>query len=99
MQDIQGRLWVKLISSEAFAQYMKFRGYTVRTLADAVDRENRKQGHTTSSRAIIGHLRSGKRDTCQPWTAISVEKCLEAPNGSLFVPRLSYVSRSRRTAA
>jgi hypothetical protein len=99
MQQEHGRLWVKLISPDALSQYMRFRGFTVRALAELVDRENAKKGHRTSSRAIIGHLRSGKRSTCQPWTASSIEKCLDAPAGSLFVPHLSHVSRISRTAA
>lgn len=99
MQEVHGRLWVKLISSAALAQYMSFRGFSVRTLAEAVDRENAKKGRETSSRAVIGHLRSGGRNTCQPWTASAIEKCLDAPAGSLFVPHLSHVSRPSRTAA
>jgi hypothetical protein len=97
---VEGRFWVRLISHEALAQYMGFRGETVRSLAEAVDRENMKSHKKeTSTRAIVGLLRSGKRDTCQPWTARSIEKCLQAPPGSLFVPKVSHVSRPQRTAA
>jgi DNA-binding Xre family transcriptional regulator len=74
---------VKLISSPALAQYMAHRGFTVRSLADRVG----------CSPALIGHLRSGKRDTCKPDTAKAIERCLDAPAGSLFVPRVSRVSQ------
>lgn len=79
----EGRFWVKLISRQALAQYMQHRGFTVRTLA----------GKVGCSHSLIGHLRSGKRSTCQPATAIAIEKALDAPVGSLFVPRVSTVSR------
>lgn len=80
---IDGRFDVKLISSRAFAEYMKHRGFTVRTLADRVG----------CSRSLIGHLRSGERDTCKPATARGIEKALDAPAGSLFIPKVSRVSR------
>lgn len=78
-----GRFWVKLISSEALAQYMEHRGLTVRGLAH-------KAG---VSPALVGHLRSGKRSTCLPANARAIEKSLSAPPGSLFVPQVSRVSR------
>lgn len=99
MAVIEGRLWVRLIDHRSLTRYMEFRGLTVRQLAQDVDRETRKHGHPTKSRAIIGHLRSGKRNTCQPWTAAAIETCLNTPPGSLFVPTVSHVSRPNRTAA
>jgi transcriptional regulator with XRE-family HTH domain len=78
-----GRFWVRLISADAFAQYMEHRDLTVRKLAH-------KAG---VSPALIGHLRSGKRNTCLPANARSIEKSLGAPPGSLFVPQVSRVSR------
>lgn len=102
----EARFWVKLISGDALAQYMGFRDHTVRSLAAEVDSEVRKMAKKhadvpaeISSRSIIGHLRSGKRTTCQWWTARAIEKCLNAPTGSLFVPQVSRVSRPQRTAA
>lgn len=83
MIRIEGRFEVKLISAEALAQYMTFRGFTVRSLADRVD----------ASRATIGHLRSGARRTCSPETAKRIERALDAPKGSLFVPSVSSVAR------
>jgi transcriptional regulator with XRE-family HTH domain len=83
------RFDVQLISTAAFREYMKHRGFTVRSLADRVG----------CSPALIGHLRSGKRHTCRPETARAVEKALDAPPGSLFVARLSTVQRERGRAA
>jgi transcriptional regulator with XRE-family HTH domain len=81
---------VRLISAAAFAAYMQHRGFTVRSLAA---RLGVKPGR-------IGHLRSGKRNTCPPQLARAIEKALDAPPGSLFVARLSTVHRERgRTAA
>lgn len=80
---IEGRFEVKLISSVALAQFMKHRGHTVRSLAAAVG----------CSRSLIGHLRSGERDTCHPDTAKKIERALDAPVGSLFVANVSHVAR------
>lgn len=104
MYQEEVRFWVRLISSDALAQYMQHRSETVRSLAAQVDlltakEAARRGGRGTSSRAVIGHLRSGNRNTCQPATAKAIEKCLGAPSGSLFVPQVSRVSRPMRTAA
>ena len=74
---------VKLISSQALAQYMTFRGHTVRSLAKRVNR----------SPSLIGHLRSGRRKTCDPNVAKLIERELQAPPGSLFVAKVLHVSR------
>lgn len=74
---------MKLISAVALAQYMQYRDVSVRDLAERVG----------CSRATIGHLRSGKRDYVRPEWAKAIEKSLDAPKGSLFVPVLSNVSR------
>ena len=79
-----GRLWVRLISRQALRDYMKFRSETNRSLAE-------KCGPGVG-RAIIGHLRSGERATCSTATARAIEKALNAPPGSLFVPEVSSVS-------
>lgn len=89
MNEYRGRFWVKLISAAALAQYMEHRGLTVRSLADRVG----------CSRALIGHLRSGERNTCRPATARKIEKCLDAPVGSLFVPQVSRVLQNAGRAA
>jgi hypothetical protein len=82
--DITGRFWVKLISAQAFAQYMQHRDFTVRSLAHRVG----------CSPALVGHLRSGQRNTCKPETARAIERALDAPAGSLFVPQVSRVARA-----
>lgn len=88
MIHIDGRFEVRLISSQAFAQYMKHRGQTVRSLADCAGGPH--------LRSTIGHLRSGKRKTCDPELARTIEKVLDAPRGSLFVPLISHVAREVR---
>ena len=74
---------MRLISSQALAQYMRYREASVRQLAAKVG----------CSPATIGHLRSGKRSYVNQEWARAIEKFLDAPKGSLFVPELSRVSR------
>jgi hypothetical protein len=89
---MEGRFDVRLISAEALAGYMKFRGdMSVRELAQLIG--------NPKARATIGHLRSGKRNTCKPETAHAIEKALNAPPGSLFVATVSIVQRERGRAA
>lgn len=89
MKATEWRFEVLLISNEALASYMDFRDFTVRSLATTVERITKEK----CSHQVIGHLRSGKRKTCRPETAKAIEKALQAPPGSLFVPRVSRVSR------
>lgn len=77
------RLDVRLISKDALAQYMSYRGLSVRKLAEKVG----------CSRATIGHLRSGKSTYIRPEWAKSIERHLDAPAGSLFVAEVSSVTR------
>lgn len=87
---------MQVISPAALGSYMKHRGYTVRTLADAVDREvRRKHPKLSATRSTIGHLRNPKsgRRNVRPEVGIAIERVLEAPPGSLFVDRLSSVER------
>ena len=87
MIRIEGRFELKLISADALAQYMRTRGFTVRSLADAVGGPH--------LRSTIGHLRSTKsgRSTCDPDLARRIERVLNAPQGSLFMPSVSRVAR------
>ena len=99
---VDGRFWVKLISSQVLVQYMTYRNESVRSLAAQVDNLTAKQSASsgvpgTSSRAIIGLLRTGKRKTCRPATAAAIEVCLNAPLGSLFVPQVSHVAGNAAT--
>lgn len=92
MKQNDWRFEVRLISHLALAHYMDHRDMSVRTLAVEVSRITKKP----CSHQTIGHLRSGKRDTCRPATARAIEKALDAPPGSLFVPRVSNVVREVR---
>lgn len=83
------RFEVELISAAALAQYMKHRGETVRSLALKVG----------CKPATIGHLRSGHRRTTKPAWARAIERHLDAPRGSLFVPKVSNVHRDTQRVA
>lgn len=83
MKRREVRFSVRLISHLALAQYMSHRDFTVRKLANKVG----------CSHATIGHLRSGKSTYIRPEWAKAIEKALDAPTGSLFVPELSTVTR------
>lgn len=85
MIRIEGRFELKLISADALASYMETRGFTVRSLADAVGGPR--------LRSTIGHLRSGARTSCDKDLAKRIERVLNAPKGSLFMPSISRVSR------
>lgn len=88
----EGRLWVRLINRQVLGDYMRFRNETNRSLADKCAPH--------AKRAIIGHLRSGERTTCSPETARAIERALNAPPGSLFVPEVAtdYRASSGRAA-
>lgn len=79
---------MRLISRQAFRQYMEFRGETNESLAKKAD----------VSKAIVGHLRGGHRDTCSPRTARLIEAALNAPPGSLFVAELPHATRGTTKA-
>ena len=82
-----GRLWVRIISKQAFRQYMKFRGATNESLAS----------EAKCSVATIAFLRStGKsaRNTVSPETASRIEAALNAPTGSLFAAQVLVTSPS-----
>lgn len=83
MRPTDRGLWVRLISREAFRQYMQFRGETNVSLG-------RKAG---VSKAIVGHLRSGQRVTCTGRTANAIERALNAPPGSLFLAEVANATR------
>lgn len=82
-------MWVRIISREAFRSYIEFRGETNESLGV-------KAG---VSKAIVGHLRSGQRDTCSPKTARKITAALNAPPDSLFVAELPHATRGERIPA
>lgn len=88
----RGRLWVRLISKQAFRDYMEYRGQTNEMLADKA----------RCSESTIAFLRStGKsaRDTVGPETARRIEKALNAPPGSLFSATILVASPSGKRSA
>lgn len=87
MEVVGGRFWVKLVSSETLVEYMAYRDLTVRDLA----------ARAGCSKATVGHLRSGKRQTCGTKTAVAIAKALQAPVGTLFLPQVSHVVRNNKT--
>lgn len=72
---MQGGLDVRLISHHSLASHMTYRGLSVRDLAT----------RTGINRSSIGHLRSGKRNTCKPEHARAIAKALDVPIEALFV--------------
>ena len=80
---------MRLISSTALRQYMDHRRETNRSLAAKTDGAAR--------RAIIGHLRSGRRTRCTAPVARAIERALDAPAGSLFTP--DHAGHDGRAAA
>lgn len=83
--------YVELISKDALRQYMKYRDFTIQSLADRIG----------VSKATVGHLHSGGRKTVSPPTAKAIEKALDAPTGSLFIPKVStgHLSTATKRAA
>lgn len=88
----RGRLWVRLISKQAFRQYMAHRGVSNAELAASAK----------CSESVIAFLRStGKsaRDTTSPDTARRIEAALNAPPGSLFSATVLVASDKRHSTA
>lgn len=82
------RLTVKLKSRRALVEYAEFHNLTGRALAR---KANLGPG-------IVGHLMSGRRNTCSLSTARALEEALGCPSGFLFEPSLSRVAESKRQA-
>lgn len=74
--------------------FMELHHYSVRNLADAVERELRKKDKkATCSPASIGHLRSGARTYVNTDRARAISKILAAPEATLFSAKVSNVVR------
>lgn len=84
MTDVTRRLVVRLISADALDQWMRFRGESNRSLADKVGK----------SPALIAHLRRGARTYCDSKLGPLIEKKLDVPRGSLFLPEMIVGSQS-----
>lgn len=74
---------MRLISPQALAQYMRFRKYTVRSLAKRVG----------CSHSTIGFLVKGTRKNTNPEIARNIAEALDCPVEALFVATVSPVSR------
>ena len=94
MRTTTERLDIKLTNAEMFAQLMKANGYTVRTLAESVKHVLiRKHSKAKISRATIGHLRSGARNTVNHDVALAIAELFKLPANALFTPRVVTVTR------
>lgn len=82
MERSPWRFEVKVVDRRILAHYIKFRGLSYAQLAAKVG----------CSKATIGHLVTGHVSTTKTDWAKAIEKALDAPTGSLFVPSLSRVS-------
>jgi hypothetical protein len=82
-----GRLWVRLISKQAFRQYMEFRNVSNEELAD-------KAKCSVSSIAFLRSEGKSARDTIGHKTAHRIEAALNAPTGSLFAAEVLVASTS-----
>ncbi|MGW9825104.1 transcriptional regulator with XRE-family HTH domain [Brevibacterium pityocampae] len=83
---------MKLISTEAFRSYVGHRKMTIEEVAYRAG----------VSKALVGHLHSGKRNSCRDDNAARIERALDAPEGSLFLREVSTVTRDvgrRRVAS
>ena len=83
------RLIVRLKSRRALNEYADFHNLSGRALA-------KKAG---LGPAIVGHLMSGRRSTCNLATARKLEEALGCPSGFLFEPSMSSVADNRRANA
>ena len=86
MRITDWRLNVKLISKEAFRSYVSHRKMTIEEIAYRAG----------VSKALVGHLHSGKRSSCRDDNAVKIERALDAPEGSLFLREVSSVTRDVR---
>lgn len=76
---------MRLISKQAFRDYMKFRGLSNKELALAA-----KTSSTTI--AFLRSLDKSSRNSCGPATARRIEAALNAPPGSLFAAQVVVAS-------
>lgn len=79
MQDTRWRFEVRVIDRRVLAHFIKHRRYSYAQLAERVG----------CSKATIGHLVSGHVKVTRREWAEAIERCLDAPEGSLF-ERVAY---------
>ena len=94
MDDLKGwRFNVKMaVPPKVLKRYMDHHGYSVRSLAAAVERATKQP----CSHSSVGHLLTGYRSYIGDNKARAIEELLDVPRGTLFVPTLSRVSRDAR---
>lgn len=78
------RFEVRVVDRRILEHYIQFRGLSYAELARRVG----------CSKATIGHLVSGHVRTTKGEWAKAIERALDAPPGSLFVPNVSRVSEA-----
>lgn len=83
MKPSPWRFEVKVKDRRILAQYLEFRRMSYAQLAAKVG----------CSKATVGHLITGKTTSTRKEWAIAIEEALDAPSGSLFMPKVSRVSK------
>lgn len=86
------RLEVRLRSKEALVGLMAVQGLSVRDLAARCD-PKKPDRHRSS----IGHLMSGRRDTCGVELARRIQEVIGSPKAPLFEGELYRVSQDGET--
>lgn len=89
------RLIVRLKSRRTLNEYIEFHKISGRELARRANLIAKKNGDSVGP-AIVNHLRSGYRDSCNLATARAIEEALQCPPGFLFEPSMSPVADNRR---
>lgn len=88
METATREVWAELKDLDEFLRWLDHCGLSVRDLAArCVVKDRRTRKFKLLSPAAVGHLRSGKRRTCEPDTARAIEAALNVPPGTLFVIR------------
>lgn len=94
------RLIVRLKSRQALLEYVDFHKMSGRELARRADKVAKKKDKNRGvGPGIVGHLMSGRRNSCSLVTASAIEEVLGVPPGFLFEPSLSAVADTTRRAA
>lgn len=79
------------VQRQVLKQYLAYRGLSYAGLGAAC--------RPRVSKSLIGHLASGERTTCSPESARAIEKALDVPAGTIFVPQvLNVVSNDKQVA-
>lgn len=88
---------MRLKSRRVLNEYIEFHKISGRELARRANQIAKKADPNDSvGPAIVNHLRSGFRDTCNLVTARAIEEALQCPPGFLFEQSVSRVADSTR---